>query len=172
MYLARKIARAKWPSEDSSPNGVIDADAVTGDLRTQGNTLSFWICLSKTDGDVEEAALAIVATWDRLDKLDLVWLDTCDIQADGHTLKETPGKTPVADLVNHHVDLCNLDYVGLGKVAQRVAMAIMVRQYRRLTKKSVRDLLVKAVEQERISPDQLSAGLQKVIFNLPPEPAV
>lgn len=176
MYLARKITRAKWHSEDSSPTREITADAVTGDLRTQGNTLSFWMCLSGTDGDldIEEAALAIAATWDRLDKLDLVWLAIHDIKADGHTLKETPGETPVADLVERHVDLCNLDYVRLGKVARRVAMAIVVKQYRRLTKKSVQDLLVKAVDQNRISPDQLSAGLRKVIPNKgsPAEPAV
>ena len=178
MYLARKIARAKWSSESNSFNRVtaanIKADAVTGDLRTRGNTLSFWACPSGRDGDVEEAALAIAATWDRLDKLDLVWLAICDIQADGHTLQETPGKTPVADLVNRHVDLCKLDYGQLGKVAQRVAMAIVASRYRRLTKKSVKNLLVKAVEQGRISPDQLSAGLQKEVLGngLPAEPAV
>lgn len=161
MYLARKIARAKWLSEDSSPNRVITADAVTVDLRTQGNTLSFWRCLSGKDDVVADVALAIAATWDRLDKLDLVWLATSDIQADGHILRETPGKTPVADLVEHHVDLCKLDYVQLGKVAQRVNMAIVRNQYCRLSKKSVQDLLVKAVTQNRISPDQLSTGLQR-----------
>lgn len=83
MYLARKIARAKWTSNGNSSNRVtaagIAADAVTGDLRTQDNTLSFWTCPSGTDDDVEEAALAIAATWERLGKLDLVWLATCDI---------------------------------------------------------------------------------------------
>jgi len=176
MYLARKIARAKWPSQGNSSNGVtaadIDADAVTGDLRTRGNTLSFWTCPSGTDNDVEEAALAIAANWERLDKLDLVWLATCDIQADDHTLREMPGETPVADLVERHVDLCELDYDQLGKVAQRVAVAIVAGQYRRLTKKRVKHLLVKAVEQERVSPNQLSPGLQKEVFGLPAEPAV
>ena len=176
MYLARKIARAKWPSDGNSSNGAaaagIAADAITGDLRTQENTLSFWTC--GTDGNVEEAALAIAATWDRLDKLDLVWLAVCDIQADGHAMKDTPGKTPVADLVERHVDLCHLDYDQLGKVAQRVARAILAKRYRRLSRKSVKDLLAKAVEQNRISPDQLSAGLQKAVLGkeFPAEPVV
>jgi len=168
MYLARKIARAKWPSNGNSSNRVtaaeIAADAVTGDLRTQENTLSFWTCPSGIDDDVEEAALAIAATWERLDKLDIVWLATCDIQADGHILKKTRGKTPVTDLVERHVDLCELDYVQLGKVAQQIAMAIVLKRYRRLTKRSIKNLLTRAVEQERISPDQLSDGLRKAVL--------
>lgn len=165
MYLVRKIARAKWSSEDDSSARVISADAVTGDLRTQGNTLSFWMCPSGADSDVEEAALAIAATWDSLGKLDLVWLATCDLEEDGHALQKTPGTTPVTDLVERHVDLCKLDYASLGKIAQRIDMAIVTGRYRRLTRKHVHDLLVKAVEQDRISPDKLSPGLQKVVHN-------
>lgn len=90
--------------------------------------LSFWKCLSGKDGDVEEAALAIVLNWERLDRLDIAWLATGNIQADGYTLKANPGKTLVEDLVEHH-----------------------------------KDLLMKAVEQNCISPDRLSAGLQKVV---------
>ena len=174
MYLARKIARAKWSSGDNLSDRSIAADAVTGDLRTKGNKLSFWVCSSEEDGDVEEAALAIAATWDHLDKLDLVWLPTHDIHADGHTLRETLGETPGTDLVNRHIDLCDLDYVQLGKIARRISMAIVAKRYRRLDKRGVQNLLVKAIEQERISPDRLSVGLQKAILNkgLPAEPAV
>lgn len=166
MYLARKITRAKWDPKGDLPDGEIAADAVTGDLRTKGNTLSFWRCHSAMNSDLEDAALAIAATWDRLDKLDLVWLATCDIQVAKLTLKETAGKTPVTDLIKRHVDLCKLDYVRLGKVAQMVAIAIGDKQHRRFTKASVRDLLVQAVREERLSLDKLSEGLRDEIATL------
>lgn len=67
-----------------------------------------------------------------------------------------------------------LDDVQLGKVTQQVAMAIAARQYCCMNKRSVKNLLVKTIEQKRISPNRLSAGLRKEVLGkgLPPEPAV
>ena len=74
MFLARKITRAKWAAKQELSVGEIPADAVTVDLRTQDNALSFWRCPNDTDRDVEEAALAIAAARKRVDRLDIVWL--------------------------------------------------------------------------------------------------
>lgn len=74
MFLARKITRAKWDTGQGLSAGEISADAVTSDLRTKENTLSFWNCRTETNGDVEDAVLAIAAAGDRLDRLDVVWL--------------------------------------------------------------------------------------------------
>ena len=167
MFLARKIARAKWDAkrniERGLEDGEISADAVTGDLRTQKDTLSFWRCRTGANDDIEDAVLAIAAAGERLDKLDIVWLADNELQADGHTLKDTEGRTPVADLSEKHVDICKLDYVRLGKVAQRVAAAIEEQRFRRLTKARVRGLLVAAVQQGRIIPDQLADRLRAEI---------
>ena len=92
-----------------------------------------------------------------------MWLADDELQADGHTLKDTKGRTPVADLTEKHVDICKLDYVRLGKVAQRVAAAIEEQRFRRLTKARVRGLLVAAVQQGRIIPDQLDDRLRAEI---------
>ena len=141
MFLARKITRAKW--ELSA--GEISADAVTGDLRTQGNSLSFWQC-----GIGEEAALAIAAPRDRVDRLDIVWLAADELQGDDQTLRKTEGKTPVTGLTKLHVDVCRLDYVRLGKVARHVVTAIERGRYFRLTKACVTKLLAAAVKQKRV----------------------
>lgn len=165
MFLVRKIARAKWDATRNTERGLADgeisADAITADLRTQGDTLSFWRCASEANGDLEDAVLAIASAGQRLDKIEVVWLAVEDLQADGHTLKESPGLTPVADLVERHVDICQLDYVRLGKVAQRVVEAIRLGRYRRLTKKRVKELLLTAIGQERIHPDDLADSLRK-----------
>ena len=47
--------------------GEISADAITGDLRTQGNSLSFWQCGIAEQDKLEEAALAIAAGRDSID---------------------------------------------------------------------------------------------------------
>ena len=44
MFLARKVSLAKWSKKDELAEGEIPADAVTADLRTQDNKLSFWRC--------------------------------------------------------------------------------------------------------------------------------
>ena len=44
MFLARKISLAKWSKKGELEVGEIAADAVTADLRTQDNKLSFWRC--------------------------------------------------------------------------------------------------------------------------------
>ena len=167
MFLARKIARAKWDATRNSERGLaegeISADAVTADLRTQGDTLSFWQCYTEANGDVEDVVLAIAAASDRLDKLDIVWLAVEDLQEDGHTLKDSAGRTPVADIVKRHVDICKLDYVRLGKVAQRVAGAIQRKRCRRFTKGRVKELLSTAVGQGRINPKDLADSLREEI---------
>lgn len=167
MFLARKIARAKWDVQRNIERGLeegeISADAVTGDLRTHMDALSFWRCGTGADDDVNEAALAIAAAGERLDKLDIVWLADGELRADGHNLKDTEGRTPLAGLSERHVDICKLDYVRLGRVAQRVVAAIEAQQWRRLTKARVKELLVAAVQQGRLMPNELADGLRAEI---------
>ena len=150
MFLARKITRAKWEATQELSAGEISADAVTSDLRTQGNELSFWQCGMGAEPEVEEAVLAIAAAGDRVDRLDIVWLSDDELQADGQKWNETDGRTPVTELVRRHVDVSRLDYVRLGKIAHRVVTAIKGNRHLRLTKARVTTLLAAAVRQERI----------------------
>ncbi len=167
MFLVRKIALAKWDAKRNIERGLepgeIAADAVTGDLRTQRDTLSFWRCRTGSDKDIWDAALAIAAAGERLDKLDIVWLVDEELEADGQTLRVTEGRTPVAGLSEQHVDICKLDLVRLGKVAQRIVTAIKDQRWRRLTRARVKGLLVAAVQQGRINPGELAPGLQAEI---------
>ena len=69
------------------------------------------------------------------------------------------GRTPVPELSKLHVDVRRLDYVRLGKVAQRVAGAIEGGRYTRLTKARVTKLLTEAVKQARVDPTGLSKNI-------------
>ena len=155
MFLARKITRAKWVPKQELSAGEIAADAVTVDLKTQENTLSFWACPTEAISDIEEAALAIAAAGTRVDKLDIIWLTNEELHADGQTLRNTKGHTPVTDLAAKHVDVSRLDYVRLGRVADRVVAAIEADRYRRLTKAQVKTLLKDAIGLGRVDVDHL-----------------
>ena len=167
MFLVRKISRAKWDSKNNIAlrlsEGEIAADAVTGDLRTRGNAVSFWQCSDFVNADIEDTALAIAAAGDRIDKLDIVWLSQSDLTSDGHIIENTDGRTPFRDFVHRHVDVCRLDYDRLGKLAVRVHLAIQNNQCRRLTKLRIRTLLGLAVGNGRISLQDLHEEIRNQI---------
>lgn len=160
-FVARKISRAKWEKRPEFAEGEIPADAVTTDLRTKQNALSFWRCGGDGTPDVENVALAIAAAADRIEKVDVVWLAAEQLIEDRQTIEGCPGRTPVADLADSHVDLRRLDLVRLGQLANRVAEALKEGRCQRVTKAQVKSLLMSAVLQNRIDPEQLSQNIRK-----------
>ena len=162
MFLARTITRAKWHGEGFA-SGEIPADAVTADLRTRDNALSFWQCTTDEPAAVDEAALAVAAGRERLDRIEIILLSDQELLSDGLNWSDTTGRTPVADLATMHVDMGQLDYARLGRVAGRIAAAIPTRQFQRYTRARVKALLLTAIEQRRITVDELAAALREEV---------
>lgn len=163
MYLARKITRSKWDAKHGLDAGEIPSDAVTIDLRTMGNTLSFWRCGNGTEQEVVEAVLALAAGAERIDKVDVVWLAEEDLRADGQSLRDSAGRTPVVSLIHNHVDVQRLDYVRLGRVAERVLAAVGSGRYQRFTRKRVAKLVADAVQQKRIALSELNEKVRDAV---------
>ena len=160
MFLARKITRSKWEDRQDIGDDEISADAVTADLRTHGKTLSFWRCGDGKKHEVEDVVLAMASAGQRLDKIEVVWVaDKVLRDAADQRLKSTNGRTPVADLVNQHVDLHGLDYGRLGATAKCIVAALAKDQYRVLSKKKVKNILIKAIEMKRLKPEGLQYPL-------------
>ena len=162
MYLARKITRSKWRNGHSSV-GSVPADAVTADLRTKNNTLSFWQCGNGTQVEVYDAALALAAGGQRVENIEVVWLSYDDLMADGQQIDATAGRTPVTEMIERHVDLSRLDYARLGRVAGRVVSALANGWYRRLTKQAVRAIIVNAVHGGRLDPSSLQEKVRGAV---------
>ena len=160
MFLIRKITQAKWKTNPDLSEGEISADALTVDLKTRDNSLSFWQCRTQTQSELEHSALALAAAANHLDTFDYVWLTDDELRDDGQTLRRSQGKTPVEGLVDLHVDVCRLDYVRLGKVARRIVIALEEKRFRRLTRARVRKLLVEAVRQKRVKLGDLKTSIQ------------
>lgn len=162
MWLAHKVTFSKWEPHPQIEGAEFQADAVTGDLRTYDNVLSFWHCGDDeaTDGDVEDAALAMASIMDKANKVELIWLDRGELEQAGYVVEQTNGETRVPDLVSKHYDVGHFDYVRLGDIARRVQTAIANDQCRLFRRGQVLGLLAKAARQKRFDPDSLKDKLR------------
>lgn len=163
MLVVRMITRSKWEPKSEDQIGEIPADAVTGDLKTQGNALSFWRSCSNTGGDFEDVILAIAAGRDKIDKVEIVWFDKDELINDDLNLVQTDGITPIRDLIKLHADVPLLDYTRLGKVADKIASALASDQYWRVTRSRVKKLLIAAVIRQRLEIEHLNEKIQTEI---------
>lgn len=161
--LARKIARAKWEPKAELGDAGIAADAVTVDLKTTGNTLSFWRCESSSPDDLKHAVLALAAAAERPDRLDVVYLDEETVRQSGLATRDTNGDTPIEALRAHHVDVEKLDLTRLAKVAQMVADAHRSKASETMTKKAVVDLVVKAVKDRLVKASDLKDRMKEEV---------
>lgn len=161
--LARKITRAKWSLDPSWASGDIRADAVTADLKTTDDALSFWRCESSSEVDRADAVLAIAAMLERADKLEVVFVDESAVRAEGLATRDTEGVTPVASLRRLHVDVERLELVRLGKVARLVAAAHGASASCTLTKKQVLELLAGAIKSGLLQVTHLKDKLKEAV---------
>lgn len=163
--LSRKISLAKWHSEDLTI-GEIPADALTSDLRTTGNTLSFWRCISGEDSELRKVVTALAAAADRVDRMDLAWFDEMEIERKRIESADSPGRTPIESLRSSHVDLTHLDVKRLGNVAGLVADAIGRGDYLRITRKQVLGIVIEAVRDRLLVLDDLQPRVREQVEKL------
>jgi hypothetical protein len=159
-FLVRILNRAKWNPQPGLDSTEIPADAVTVDLRTRGNRLSFWAYVGDQDSGIRDAALAHASTRDSVEKLDLVWLPETAFSQDEISFENSPGNTPVAAMRTKHMDAVSLDLVRLGTVARRVAEAIAAKRYKRMTRKDVLKVLGGAVGENVLNLDDVSTKVR------------
>lgn len=159
--LTRKISLPKWSDARELAAGEIAADAVTADLRTQGNALSFWRCSQPTREELEQTVLAIAAGAERLDRFDIAWLDEEGVRNAGLATRDTAGLTPAIELKDRHVDIERLDLERLSRLARLTADAIQNDQHLRLPKAEVRNLLLEALRTRRVQAAHLHENLRQ-----------
>ncbi len=154
--LVRMISPAKWTQVGDLSSGEIAADAVTGDLRTIQNRLSFWRCVTSDPLEIELVALALAAGRDRLD---LIYLEVEEVRNRGLRMTATPGNTPISSLRSHHVDVDQLNLSRLGTVAHLIAMAHCARALVMLTRLEVLAIVIRAIRDNTLAVQSLSGDL-------------
>jgi hypothetical protein len=160
--IVRKISRAKWDSIPDLEPDNIQADAITSDLRTRDNKLSFWKC--ESEENLDDVVLALASMWDRLSVVDLAWTEISSLKALGIQLQETPGDTLVTDLKDSHVDIMNLDLQRISDLARLFACKIrQEKKHKRFSKSAVKKLITDAVEAKRLPRDDLKEDIRAAI---------
>ena len=97
-YLARKIGRAKWERKNGLASDEVPAD-VTADLRTDSNALSLWQLEVPSDNDdLCKIALALATGAQRIDVMDLAWIDKDTVSAQGISIARSDGRAPIKSL--------------------------------------------------------------------------
>ena len=115
-YYIRKISKAKWPKD---VNGItvneVNADAITGCLRTTANELSLW----KVDkiGNPEDDVLPLITGFEKPNRCEIVYIDEMLFKNEGIELKPERGNTPLQDFADTHYEAIVKNYEGLGKFA-------------------------------------------------------
>jgi len=162
-YIGRKITRAKWCKGKLFSESEIPADAVTGDLRTTSNGISFWLCGTCDALLLDDLALAIASAGDRVDRMDFIWVQQRELEDKNIRLVETQGVTPVEDLAEKHVDAVSLDYVRLGQIAGSIDSALQSERYRRFSRKQIAEVLTDAVQVGRVQLHQLKERVREEV---------
>lgn len=159
MRLLRKVSLGKWNLDKAYDGGKIPADALTVDLKTTGNTLSFWRAADE-EGE-RKAVLAIVSMQHHLDKLDIVAIDESELPST--SLKNSEGKSGFKHLDELHVDLVRLDHESHVAAAQIIGRKIAGNQVRRIRKSEMQHMLHAAVATDAQQGAGLHENLRKAL---------
>lgn len=164
-FLVRKISKAKWP--DSSDISVDDfpADSIA-DLRTTGNTLSFWEIDSYKKIDDVVLALAVATNIVKIEKMDLVLIPKDKLEGN-FIISCEAGKTAAFNLADAHRNLCNLTYKSLGYLAGIIGKGIRnEKTCIFFSKKNVKNIVFKALEDNQIDEAKCSDELKNELTKL------
>lgn len=155
--LVRKIDKSKWLQNDIVSGEDVSADAVTNCMKTSGNTLSTW-CIDN-EAQIDDAVLAIVSAHQHLDTIDVVWMSQGQLGEEGIIMQDAPGLTPVVDLVDNHVDIVDLTYKSLGKVAHCIVKCFSDNYVKRYTRGSLIKLLRTAIASGRLEAEEIAPSV-------------
>lgn len=155
--LVKKIEKGKWLQNDIVRGEDISADAITNCMKTTKNTLSMWRI--DEEEQMDDAVLAIVSAHQHLDTIDVAWVKLNQLEEYGISMQDTPGETPIADLVDSHVNIVNLTYSSLGKVAHCIVKCFSDNSVKRYTRGSLKTLLQKAIESGRLKAERIEPSL-------------
>lgn len=166
MLLVRKISRGKWPEECICPIEQLRADALS-DLRTSGDTLSVWKINDINDMDNAVLALAASSKTEEIEHVHVIWTEEENLKNKGINLDGTQkGDTIVVDLQDKHINLIKLNYSFLGIIASIIMQELSQDHARRFPKAYVKNLLVQAYIDKRISQEICTEKLLKQLQKL------
>jgi hypothetical protein len=162
-FLARSVTTVKWKERDIGGRTAVPAHGITNDIRVTEDCLSFWTCDPSHLPSLEQVVLALAATRDTIDRLDLVWIDETAIKNIPLRIVPTEGDTPAQSLRDRHRDVADIDLGAMHQLAQDVAKAVNGTQTKRWTKAEVRKILKIAAAQNSLDMNGVGERLRSEI---------
>lgn len=159
--LARKMALAKWRGSTWASEERIPADAITIDLRTASNRLSFWKLEDDTEAAERKAILAIITTLERAETIHIAFVD--EVSFGDIIITDSLGDTASVELANLHVDVSELDDTSIRHVASILAKCAYGEKVKRITASKVKTTVQDAVASGTVDPNNLKPSLKKHI---------
>ena len=153
MKLARRVNRPTWLRKTPGGAPGPSADALTSDLATSSNRLSWWV----VDESRDDIAIAIASGRDSISHVDLAILAVEDVEGLDISWEMTNGETPYALANDQHCDFRNLSAQALGRLADHVHAN--AKAIERIRESHVRDLLIAAIGQGHLDPGRLRCQL-------------
>lgn len=158
-YLVRKITRSKWNGCDANIADPLLSDAVTNCLKTTSNTLSVWY--APDEKSIETAKLALLATLERFDAIDIIVIESKDVDNSKLPLLETNGDTQAKSLGSLHRDICVKTIDELKLAAKLVQAKVVTNSVTRIMKGQFKDIIKKAVADKLILAEDLPEKMAK-----------
>lgn len=175
-FLVRKLTKRDDLSALSDVNDIenLNADIPTAEFRTKGGTLSTWIAESLEN--VDDAVLAIAVTSSQITKMDVIIIDTELLAKNALTYRQTYAGQDIAipDLQNAHYDILDISIKKLVNCTQ-VYQEIVKNEPEeekyilRLTAGEVRDLLKRAIQDNRVDESKAQNKIRDEIVKLKAE---
>lgn len=164
-YLVRKISKSKWPKKDLANFDIsnLRADAITSCLRTTSDTLSTWEIESLEL--LDEAVLALIANFERIDTIDVAVIETAKITGKGFRLESKLGTTPAEYLKEKHKNVVDLKFDTIGEFSKLIVSCLEDKQVYRYNATRVKTMLKKALEEGRINKELLKEGFYEKIIS-------
>ncbi|NCU07400.1 hypothetical protein [Pantoea ananatis] len=152
-YLLRKISITKWQPNLTLAPDQFSGDAITGCIRTSGNTLSVWSSSSDdfASDEVEKIVVALATTMTTPDVIDVVWLDEDWLRQHGVDIKSEPGLSKFGSVNPMHRDLVSINHKQLAIVGKHIVdqyNKAPKTNYKRFSKPALIALVKKWVEKE------------------------
>jgi hypothetical protein len=158
-FFVRKIEKSKWTQNDIFHEEPVSADAITICSKTKDNTLSIW----EIDdiSQIENVVMAMIASGDKLDTLDIVYFSDELLYEKGLNIKVVPGKTRYSKMIGQHRDIIDLNYPKIGSYAEIIVNELVNKRDQRYTVGRVKVLLRKALSAGEITQTELGEDIFK-----------
>lgn len=161
MQLLRKISVAKWKASLKLGDDYLSADAITGCLRTSGNTLSVW--RFSNDEEARQSLLALGSSLTKIETINYITLAVSDLEEDALRLVDSEGKTAAIASNILHRDIVDLDHGGLAKVAVHVKKKVKLDDFKTLSKGELKKMLVEGIASGALDAEILDKKLLQEI---------